>query len=147
MACLILWYGYEILVCLVLFYFFLSGTRLPKAQYHQTRNFIPEMSNYIFRYFNSVLSGCLHACTYTPINSTWWEQKPSCKCQCRPKLNDTQLLQFSIGLPTHIRTFLSSFLLSFIFGMHHNSPMALLLQESEGIHRTASTETQALLDV
>lgn len=61
--------------------------------------------------------------------------------------NDTQLLQFSIGLPTHIYTFLSSFLLSFIFGMHHNSPVALLLQESEGIHRTASSETQALLDL
>jgi len=61
--------------------------------------------------------------------------------------NDTQLLQFSIDVPTHMYAFLSLFLLSFIFGVYHNSPVALLLQESEGNHRTASLETQALSDL
>lgn len=84
----------------------------------------------------------LCACSYAPIDPSWWEQKRSFTGP-----NDTQLLQFSNGLPTHICAFLPSFFLSFIFGMRHNSPMALLWQENEGIHRTASSETQALLDL
>ena len=86
----------------------------------------------------------LYASSYVPIESFWWDRSTASNANAVP--NDTQLLQFSVGLPTHIYTFLS-FLQSFIFGMHHNSPVALLLQESEGIHRIACSETQALLDL
>lgn len=76
-----LWDGMVMRLWYVWFYFtYLSVSRLPKAYYYQTRNFIPEMSNHILRYSESVLSGCLCACTYIPIDSTWWEEKPCSRC-------------------------------------------------------------------
>lgn len=118
--------------CILLCYFFICY-QAPKSLVSSnkkllSRNVKPHLERLLFF-------------THDPVHPwvpSGGSRNPASNASAAP--NDTSLPQFNIDLPTRICTSLSSFLLSFLFGIHHNSPMTLLLQESEGIHRTASTE-------